>query len=68
MNAKKKRLEERRHSEAAEKAKKTTPGQAHMQTRLRNKLDLKCKLQLVHKGLTELLVTVSQIHLTELAS
>jgi len=32
MNAKKKRLEERRHSEAAEKAKKTTPGQAHMQT------------------------------------
>ena len=37
-------------------------------SRLRNKLDLKCKLKLEHKGLTELSVTVSQIHPTELAS
>ena len=32
MDAKKNHWEERRHSEAVEKANKTTPGQAHMQT------------------------------------
>ena len=32
MDAKKKHWEERRHSEAAEKAKKPTTGQAHLQT------------------------------------
>ena len=32
MDAKKKYWEERRHNEAAEKAKNTTPGQTHMQS------------------------------------
>ena len=32
MDAKKKHWEKRRHNEAAKRAKKTTPGQAHLQT------------------------------------